>query len=642
MTLKRYITLLFGVILTLLFILVTWFSLLNGRAFVNSQINTQGNDTLYLVSESMKNALAMSEDEAVSRLNKLQQLTSLSLLSLQRQGASSSLYLYQNFQQNQRVPSWFVNLDLLSSPLQQRLIEINQQAYVVQLRVNLSGGYQHLFDAMVDTFYICAFLILLSWLFARMLAIKLIKPMFLLEKHTQEIADKNYSQLPEVNSVREMNSLIDSHNKMTQQVKSMMNELSERLEHTKRALYRDELTQLGNRRLFSAQFSQILADPEITSGALIITRLSEFEHIRSQEGFQVARSLVEDSIHILQMSTKQGANTRLYRLNEYEFGCVLLHVDKAEISQLLSVLSSEFNQLQNKYQRRKTILIGATLFNSKQAMSQILNQVDEALSRAVKELHCFHLYDSERPSNASLYQLRSKQDVMNVIRNAELHFQQQNILLTDENNVMFAELFTRCVLNGNSIAIPQIQTQAEKFNCSADLDKRIIEQLRVMYLQQKLTLPVSVNISPFSLLNDEFVSWLVKESHEYRDFFRSIIWELDELALSQITESTTLVNQMQALGSKVAIDHFGTGDYTLQSMRKWQVDIIKLDGCYIHDIGQDQSGEYFVENIIKLAHSLGIVVVCEQIETEQEKQMAKHFSTDGLQGYFMCQPRVVS
>ena len=143
------------------------------------------------------------------------------------------------------------------------------------------------------------------------------------------------------------------------------------------------------------------------------------------------------------------------------------------------------------------------------------------------------------------------------------------------------------------------------------------------------------------MLDDEFYAWLIEQSGQFADLFKSIIWEFDEQMLAAIQVAPQVISKLHKLGSKVAIDHFGTGDNTLIALRKWPIDIIKLDGSYIHELEHKQDSWYFLENIIKLAHSLGIVVVCEQLESDAQVNWAKELGSDGLQGFKLAMPHSV-
>ena len=88
---------------------------------------------------------------------------------------------------------------------------------------------------------------------------------------------------------------------------------------------------------------------------------------------------MEDVIHILQSNSKQGINTRIFRLNDNEFACVLQHLTRDEVVTLLNDLSSDIARLQGRYQQKKEVLIGAVLWQSNDAMSDVMKSADEAV-----------------------------------------------------------------------------------------------------------------------------------------------------------------------------------------------------------------------------------------------------------------------
>ena len=63
-----------------------------------------------------------------------------------------------------------------------------------------------------------------------------------------------------------------------------------------------------------------------------------------------------------------------------------------------------------------------------------------------------------------------------------------------------------------------------------------------------------------------------------------------------------------------------------------------MSGSFIHDLDADQANWSFLETIVQLAHSLGITVVCEQIETDKEARWARQLGMDGLQGFQIAHP----
>jgi EAL domain-containing protein (putative c-di-GMP-specific phosphodiesterase class I) len=529
-------------------------------------------------------------------------------------------------------------LNLISPPIKKSFTNSSGSKLVLTIQLHNVSLLQFTGQVMIGLFIGYVVLTMCLSLYIRRFSRSITQSLSAIESQSHAVTNKHFPVLKPVKSVKEVEQLVQVHNDMTEQVKTFINELSERLEHAKKSLYKDELTQLGNRRLFIAQLSQALHEAEAHNGALVFIRLNQFELIRQQEGFNIARSLLEDIIHVSQLTLQQDGNLELYRVNEYEFASILKDVLQDDVIDRIHQLSAEFTELQNRYQRKKQVLIGATVFQAKETISDVLIRVDDALNMASKEPHLFHFNseNSELSKVSSL--LKSRAAVLNVIEEANLSFCQQRVVLADEINNMFAEVLSSFEYQNQPIPARLLQAQAEKFHCVEYFDKRIIEMVKQAYLNSELILPVSINLSPYSMLDEKFNGWLTELSHSYGDFFSSVIWEFDEASLSQIQHATLIVHRLQSMGSKVAVDHFGIGDNTLKMLRMWHVDVIKIDGSFIHDLDADQANWSFLETIVQLAHSLGITVVCEQIETDKEARWARQLGMDGLQGFQIAHP----
>ncbi|WP_372767441.1 EAL domain-containing protein [Pseudoalteromonas sp.] len=623
----------------LLFAAITSFSIANSKAFVKQQLAQQTQLVGQNAVQSLYDLKGGEQAELIKRFNDFKKAYEFSYLRLQHN--NTTLVEYRSSQKT-LMPTWLQNVLAISSPLFQQSVYVDEREYMMQMQISNVQANNYIFEQLNDVCLIFAFFTFLTWFVFR-LAINVIKaPIEALKLHTNKLAENDFSVAPEINSVSEVNALMSSHNRMTNQVKELVNELTKRLEHAKNALYRDELTQLGNRRLFSAQFSQLLHEEKNQNGALILMRLSEWENVRRKEGFSVARSFLEDVIHTLQTNSKQGANARIFRLNDNEFACVLQHLTRDELVTLLNELSADLMRLQGRYQQKKEVLIGAVMWQSNDDMSAIMKAADEAVLMATKERWQYHLYEPSARMKKVSDMLASREGVLLAINESSLHLSQHGVMMSDQVNLMFSEVLCKIQYKDEVIPTLLLQSKAEQFSASAQLDKRIFDQVRALYIKGCLDLPVSINVSVHSILDDEYYAWLMDQSSQYGDLFSSIIWEFDEMMLAQSQLAPQVITKLHKLGSKVAIDHFGTGENTLLALRKWPIDIVKLDGSFIHELEKKQDSWYFLENIIKLAHSLGIVVVCEQLESEQQVKWAKDLGSDGLQGFKLALPHSVS
>jgi EAL domain-containing protein (putative c-di-GMP-specific phosphodiesterase class I) len=117
-----------------------------------------------------------------------------------------------------------------------------------------------------------------------------------------------------------------------------------------------------------------------------------------------------------------------------------------------------------------------------------------------------------------------------------------------------------------------------------------------------------------------------------------------ELLELEITESTLMENaqdtlaalhKLRSLGVRLSIDDFGTGYSSLSYLKRFPVDIIKIDRSFVRDVPMDADDAAIITAIIALAHSLRLEVVAEGVETEAQAQFLRGRHCDLLQGYLL-------
>ena len=98
------------------------------------------------------------------------------------------------------------------------------------------------------------------------------------------------------------------------------------------------------------------------------------------------------------------------------------------------------------------------------------------------------------------------------------------------------------------------------------------------------------------------------------------------------------MHAIKALGIGYALDDFGTGFSSLSYLKRFPVDIVKVDRSFVHDCPDDRSDAHLVEAIIHMAHSLGLKVTAEGVETPAQAEFLCALGCDYLQGYLISQP----
>lgn len=150
---------------------------------------------------------------------------------------------------------------------------------------------------------------------------------------------------------------------------------------------------------------------------------------------------------------------------------------------------------------------------------------------------------------------------------------------------------------------------------------------------------VSINISVVQLAEPSFVPML-QEALEETGFNSSLLeLEITESVMISFPEHIIdVLNQLRDLGIRIALDDFGTGYASLSYLQMLPINVLKIDKTFIDKIDRQDSESNIVGYIIYLAHQLGIEVVAEGVETEEQLDYLIEQNCDYVQGYLLSRP----
>jgi EAL domain-containing protein (putative c-di-GMP-specific phosphodiesterase class I) len=112
----------------------------------------------------------------------------------------------------------------------------------------------------------------------------------------------------------------------------------------------------------------------------------------------------------------------------------------------------------------------------------------------------------------------------------------------------------------------------------------------------------------------------------------------ETMALLQIQDPSSILAELRARGTRVAVDDYGTGYSSLSYLRELPVEVVKLDSSFIRDLGRRPRDSRIVGAVIQLAHGLGMEVVAEGVEEEAQMAVLEMLHCDRMQGYLFSHP----
>ncbi|MNE05766.1 Phytochrome-like protein cph2 [compost metagenome] len=152
-------------------------------------------------------------------------------------------------------------------------------------------------------------------------------------------------------------------------------------------------------------------------------------------------------------------------------------------------------------------------------------------------------------------------------------------------------------------------------------------------------LQVAINLSPKQFSDPDLVGSIAAILHEEQLPPAQLELELTEGLLLEATEDTRhQLNDLKSLGLTLAMDDFGTGYSSLSYLKKFPIDVIKIDRSFIKDIPENQDDKEITSAVIAMAHKLKLKVVAEGIETAAQLGFLRRQHCDVGQGYLFDKP----
>jgi len=150
----------------------------------------------------------------------------------------------------------------------------------------------------------------------------------------------------------------------------------------------------------------------------------------------------------------------------------------------------------------------------------------------------------------------------------------------------------------------------------------------------KIKIPLSINLSPKSLLSQEVFSRL-KELREALNY--PFICEITERLFLE-KDALRIIQKIKDLDIKIAIDDFGTGYSSFSYLENLPLDIIKIDISFTRRMLDEPKALAIVQTIIDLAKKLGIKTVAEGVENEEQFRILRLLMCDYMQGFYLSEP----
>jgi len=229
--------------------------------------------------------------------------------------------------------------------------------------------------------------------------------------------------------------------------------------------------------------------------------------------------------------------------------------------------------------------------------------------------------------------VRATDEIVAALNERRIFLAYETIVAAADRKPAFYECLMRIRrTDGSLIAANDIVPVAERLGLVRLLDHRVLE-LAVDEMVSAPGLQASLNVSAASTTDPDWWAGLGSLLRSHSGIAERLTVEITEsAAIHDIDETRGFVARVKDLGCRIAIDDFGAGYTSFRNLRKLGVDIVKIDGAFVHDMMRSEDDRAFVRTLIDLSKRLKLVTVAEWVQDETTAQTLQAWGCDYLQG----------
>ena len=410
----------------------------------------------------------------------------------------------------------------------------------------------------------------------------------------------------------------------------------------------DALTGLPNRTLLRDRLRQAISRAERHGHEVwvLFIDLDRFKSVNDSLGREAGDAFLKAVADRLQKTARD--NDTVARLGADEFVMVLSDFPVGTISTRIVTRIREAIAEPIVLAGQQVVIscsIGAAVYpNDGTDVEKLIEQADAAMYFVKKNgRDNFQFYASTMNERAS-ERFEIEAGLRRALVNCEfvLHYQPQVDLVT--NQIVGVEALIRWIHPQRGMISPiRFIDIAEETGLIVPIGLWV---LRTACAQNKAwqdagypALRMAVNLSARQFAHPELLQNIIDTLDDTGLHPRYLDIEITEsLLVTNVEQAVGLMHKIDRLGVSLSIDDFGTGYSSLTYLKRFPVDVLKIDQSFIRDIAVDRTSEAIIVSIISLAHNLGIQVIAEGVEEQAHLKFLQQHRCDQLQGYYFSKP----
>ena len=424
--------------------------------------------------------------------------------------------------------------------------------------------------------------------------------------------------------------------------------------------YYDPLTGLPNRRLFQERFDNVAklkrTEYENQTIALLMIDIDHFKAINDAFGHSFGDDMLRAVAQRLQLQMDDSQNLSA-RFGDDEFAILVTDFDSDEQSKQIHQAIALAEKLLAAFQppfilRNQEVFaacsIGVSIFpQDGEDFAELTKNASTAMHSAKLQGRNNHQFFSATMNNDSRRRMALKNDLQHILERDELELYYQPQIDVHEGVLVGVEALIRWHHPEFGLVSPgEFIPLAEENDLIIAMGEWVLnvacEQIAKWNKEGVYPIRMAVNLS-VKQFYDKYLLSIIEELLLRTDVKpHSLELEITEsVAMNNVQKTQQMLSSLKALGIDLAIDDFGTGYSSLNYLNKFTVDVLKIDAAFVADI-DSVKGAALIRAIVNMAHSLGMKIVAEGVETKEQLNFLRTCQCDIVQGYLFGHPVVAS
>lgn len=372
---------------------------------------------------------------------------------------------------------------------------------------------------------------------------------------------------------------------------------------------------------------------------LVLVQVADFAEILSGIGADAGDELMEALGHNLcKAMTDMG---QVYRLGASELVIMHEHHREEALQRVLSRIAAvgEESVVVHDVPVRAQLVAGITHAQGTQCGPQeLIRRVRVAAFEALEQHqpYCHYATEYERDTAETIRLVAQVRRALSA-GEFELHYQPK-IRLSD-GAVCGCEALIRWREGKNKMIPPGLFMPKVERTTLITPVTRFVTMQALEFLQNRRSMPVSINFAVSNLFDQNLLQWIVQLVHDKVIEPETLEVEITEGAVIRDPEAAKrAIHRLKGAGVCVLLDDFGTGYSSFEHLRHLPISGLKIDRAFVKDLDTDPRARKLMACMIDVAHALGVSVTAEGVETAAQAEWLRQLGCDLAQGYYYAYP----